>query len=225
MNAPFPADTPLTPEAYAQRAEWLAAPSDSAARQHASQALCALAEVSDSGKAGGDEVIPPLPDALRARWEEAYGEAVAAPVPRPRRREGVAVMLGQWWSERRALLVTCGGGLAVAGLAVMLAYPSGAPHTESMAAAVTTRGNAAADLARSSVHTVYLISTADPASVVAKLKEAFPARTFTVVTTREAVPADARFVIPLTADMQATPDSAVEAVETLDETEAAAPRP
>lgn len=132
-------DRPLrpAPETWALRAEWRAEP-PSLARAQADGALDALSRVAADGtKEPPVDEVPPVPEKLRARWAEVYGQAVGEATgvaPRPQaptpevpsnvRPATLSDWLGSLLRPRR-LAWTAGLAGAVALVAAMLSQHDG----------------------------------------------------------------------------------------------------
>jgi hypothetical protein len=214
-------DQPLSPnpapEVHALRADWAAAPDKSPERRHATAALQALAEAGDATPELTDQEIPPLPDYLKNRWEEAYGSRSAASPVSANTEKSFFTALRGWWSGSQGM---AWAGVAVALIAVVLVVNQGkdplAPTT-----GVITRGTTTPD-AETAAPIFVITSGQDASAILTQLRAAFPARTITAVPGRAEVPAGPAVVLEADAALLENPDNAVSAVETADEAAAEA---
>jgi hypothetical protein len=215
--SPLPAPLSPAPEVHAVQADWSAEPNNSPERREASRALTVLAEAGEAESAdAGDE--PPLPDSLRTRWEEAYGKArktQAAPV------QSFSATLRRWFTLESHTLAW-GGGMAMAVLAVML-FVRMEPAGDSLNRGTVTRGTPAATLPGKAAPIYVIASGPEGDAVLLELRTAFPARTIATVATRELVPAGPAVVLESSDAYQKNPETAVSAVEAMDEAAATPP--
>ncbi len=155
LRTPTPSTSTEAPS-HSLRADWEAAPSRSPERRQASAALRVLSETSEATPEAVEET-PPLPESLRARWEEAYGRREQA--PHKVRTGGFIPALREWFSAKP--VAWAGAGMAAALLAVMFSLPQKPagirPHDS-----VVTRGTGAVGVVEKAAP-VYVIVAQTPA--------------------------------------------------------------
>lgn len=172
-----------TPEAWTLRAEWRGEP-PSLAREEAGRALDALgrAAAETAGSSGTDE-LPPVPEALRARWAEAYGRPAAetpesrtaAPAADGRREHRFSEWLASWLRPRQ-LAWAGGAAAAVAVVAMMLSQGGGSPGPGSAGLASTTTRGAGTAAAGEAAPVAVVASPEAGAGVMEALRHAYPGR-------------------------------------------------
>jgi hypothetical protein len=216
---PLPASLSPAPEVHAVQADWSAEPNNSPERREAMRALAVLAEAGDAELEDAEDV-PPLPDSLRARWEEAYGDAGKTQAAAPGR--SFLATLRSWFAMDSHALAW-GGGVAMAALAVML-FVRMEPAGEGLSPGAVTRGTPTATLPGKAAPVYVIASGPEVDAVILELRAAFPSRTIAAVATRELVPAGPAVVLESSAAYQKNPETAVSAVEAMDEA-AATPAP
>lgn len=214
-------DQPLSPnpapEVHAQCVDWAAAPDKSPGRRHATAALQALAEAGDATPELTDHEIPPLPDYLKNRWEEAYGARPAASPVSANTERSFFSALRDWWSGSQGM---AWAGVAMALIAVVLVF-NHAPDPLAPTTGVVTRGTTTPE-SETAAPIFVITSGQDVTGILNQLLTAFPARTITAVPNRAEVPAGPAVILEADAALRENPDNAVNVVETADEAAAEA---
>lgn len=187
-NRPLP-----VPESVAFRMEAGPLPAE------AVRALNALEETEAGGGEDGEEAIPPVPESLRARWEEAYGaedrgRPSSGALPHWVRRLAAAFSAGV--SPARVVWVGAAAAACVAVLLMTGGDPGGAGPAVGHAgrSGVVTRGGGTAS-APDALPIVVVADAEQARGLLDVLQAAFPARSIEVVSDLSAISAGGRHIV------------------------------